>query len=134
LETIGFWISPLLLLHGAGLLVMSTSQRFNRLHDEIHHLLNDKSEMNKETYLHLLRPANYFKNALVLLYISISLFATAGLVGGITSGLTNFSFYVTVALTIIGIFCLAAASILLIKESTLSLQIMKIHLKEIGVK
>ena len=134
METIGFWISPLLLLPGAGLLIMSTSQRFNRLHDEIHHLLDGKSEMNKETYIHLLRRANYFRNTLVLLYISISFFAIAGLVGGITSGLTNFSFYLTVGLTIIGIFCLAAASILLIKESTLSLQIMKIHLKEIGIK
>jgi hypothetical protein len=134
LETIGFWISPLLLLPGAGLLVMSTSQRFNRLHDEIHHLLEDKSEMHKETYLHLLKRANYFRNTLVLLYISISLFAIAGLVGGITSGLTNFSFYLTVILTIAGIFCLATAAILLIKESTLSLEILKIHLKEIDIK
>jgi hypothetical protein len=96
--------------------------------------MDDKSEIINETYLHLLRRANFFKNALVLLYISISIFAIAGLVGGITSELTNFSFYLTVALTIVGIFCLAAASILLIKESTLSLEIMKIHLKEIGIK
>ena len=96
--------------------------------------LEDKSEMHKETYLHLLKRANYFRNTLVLLYISISLFAIAGLVGGITSGLTNFSFYLTVILTIAGIFCLATVAILLIKESTLSLEILKIHLKEIDIK
>jgi hypothetical protein len=134
LETIGFWISPLLLLPGAGLLVMSTSQRFNRLHDEIHHLLETESEMHQDTYLHLLKRAFYFRNALVLLYVSISFFAFAGLVGGITSGITDFSFYLTVGLTIVGIFCLAAAALLLIKESTLSLEILKIHLKEIDIK
>lgn len=113
---------------------MSTSQRFNRLHDEIHHLLEDKPEMNTETYLHLLKRANYFRNSLVLLYVSISFFAIAGLVGGITSGIINFSFYLTVGLTILGICCLAAAALLLIKESTLSLEILKIHLKDIDIK
>ena len=110
---------------------MSTSQRFNRLHDEIHHLFKDKFEINKETDLHLLRRANYFKNALVLLYVSNLFFAIAGLVGGITSGLTNFSFYLNVVLIITGIFCHATVAILLIKKSTLSLEILKIHLKEI---
>ena len=75
--------------------------------------------------------ARYFRNALVFLYLSIAIFAVAGLLGGLTSGLGDISRYITIALTIIGIFCLAAASIILIRESTLSLEIMKIHLKEI---
>ena len=131
MEAIGFWISPLLLLPGAGLLVMPTSQRFNRLHDEIHHPSVDKPEMSKETYLHLLKRANYSRNVLGLLFISISFFAIAGLEGGITSGILNFSFDLTVGLTIVGIIRLAAAALLLIKASTLSLEILKIHFKEI---
>ena len=131
MDIVGVWLSPLLLLPGAGLLIMSTSQRFNRLHDEIHHLMKEDSGKSADTANHLMQRAKYFRNALVFLYLSIAIFAVAGLLGGITSGLGDISSYITIALTIIGIFCLAAASIILIKESTLSLEIMKIHLKEI---
>ena len=132
MDIVGVWLSPLLLLPGAGLLLMSTSQRFNRLHDEIHHLMEEGSGKPISTVNHLMQRAKYFRNALVFLYLSIAIFAVAGLLGGITSGLGDVSKYITIALTIIGIFCLAAASIILIKESTLSLEIMKIHLKEIN--
>ena len=133
MDIVGVWLSPLLLLPGAGLLIMSTSQRFNRLHDEIHHLMEESSSKSAGTANHLMQRAQYFRNALVLLYSSIAIFAVAGLLGGITSGLGDISRYITIALTIIGIFCLAAASIILIKESTLSLEIMKIHLSEIDI-
>ena len=43
MDIVGVWLSPLLLLPGAGLLIMSTSQRFNRLHDEIHHIMEEGS-------------------------------------------------------------------------------------------
>ena len=132
MDVIGIWLSPLLLLPGAGLLIMSASQRFNRLHDEIHHLIEQDSNKSQKTVKHLMKRAHYFRNALVLLYSSIAIFAIAGLLGGITSGLGNVSFYLTVGLTIIGILFLAAASIILIKESSLSLEIMKIHLGEIN--
>jgi hypothetical protein len=113
------------------MLILSTSIRLNRLHDEVHHQTEQQHSPSKEIIDHLLMRAKYFRNALVLLYSSISIFAVAGIIGGLTSGLGDISMYITIALTIIGIFCLAAASIILIKESTLSLEIMKIHLKEI---
>jgi len=131
MDVIGIWLSPLLLLPGAGLLIMSISQRFNRLHDEIHHLMEQESSKSQKAVEHLMKRAHYFRNALVLLYSSITIFAIAGLLGGITSGLGDVSFYITVGLTILGILFLAAASIILIKESALSLEIMKIHLDEI---
>ncbi len=132
MDVIGIWLSPLLLLPGAGLLIMSASQRFNRLHDEIHHLMEQDSNKSQKTVKHLMKRAHYFRNSLVLLYSSIAIFAIAGLLGGITSGLGDVSFYITVGLTILGILFLAAASIILIKESALSLEIMKIHLGEIN--
>ena len=132
MDVIGIWLSPLLLLPGAGLLIMSSSQRFNRLHDEIHHLMENESNKSNRAVKHLMKRAHYFRNALVLLYSSIAIFAIAGLLGGITSGLGDVSFYITVGLTILGILFLAAASIILIKESSLSLEIMKIHLDEIN--
>ena len=42
MEFIGKWLSPLLLLPGASLLVMSKSQIFNRVDDEIHHIVEEK--------------------------------------------------------------------------------------------
>lgn len=134
MDVLGIWLSPLLLLPGAGLLIMSTSQRFNRLHDEIHHFLEESTQKSRHSFLHLIQRAKYFRNALLFLYLSIAIFAVAGLLGGITSGLGNISVYITIALTITGIFCLAAASIILIKESTLSLEIINIHLNEIKFK
>lgn len=127
MNSIGIWLSPLLLLPGAALLILSTSIRFNRLHDEIHHIAEHESEQSELTINKLLLRARYFRNSLVFLYLSVALFAIAGLLGGITSGLGDISFYLTVAITISGIFCLAAASVILIKESSLSLEIMESH-------
>ena len=132
MDIVGVWLSPLLLLPGAGLLIMSTSQRFNRLHDEIHHLMEEDSGKSAGTANHLMQRAKYFRNALVFLYLSIAIFAVAGLLGGITSGLGDVSKYITIALTIIGIFCLAAASIILIKESSLALKIIELHTNELN--
>ena len=134
MDIVGVWLSPLLLLPGAGLLIMSTSQRFNRLHDEIHHLMEEDSGKSAGIANHLMQRAKYFRNALVFLYLSIAIFAVAGLLGGITSGLGDISIYITIALTIIGIFCLAAASIILIKESSLALKIIELHTNELNEK
>ena len=134
MDIVGVWLSPLLLLPGAGLLIMSTSQRFNRLHDEIHHLMEEDSGKSAGTAHHLMQRAKYFRNALVFLYLSIAIFAVAGLLGGITSGLGDVSIYITIALTIFGIFCLAAASIILIKESSLALKIIESYMKELNEK
>ena len=134
MDIVGVWLSPLLLLPGAGLLIMSTSQRFNRLHDEIHHLMEEDSGKSAGTANHLMQRAKYFRNALVFLYLSIAIFAVAGLLGGITSGLGDVSKYITIALTIFGIFCLAAASIILIKKSSLALKIIESHTRELNEK
>jgi len=128
--SIGIWLSPLLLLPGASLLILSTSNRFNRIHDEIHHLIENHQNESKTILGHLLKRSKYFRNALVLLYLSVSLFAAAGLLGGITSGWSKISTIITIILTIFGILCLTAASIILIKESILSLEIIKSHLKQ----
>jgi len=132
MEFIGIWLSPLLLLPGAGLLIMSTSQRFNRIHDEIHHILKERGSNIEEIMSHLLQRARYFRNALVLLYSSVSIFAAAGLLGGVTSGWDEVSTFVTIGLTIIGILCVTASSILLIMESRLSLIIIQMHAGELN--
>ena len=131
MEFIGIWLSPLLLLPGAGLLIMSTSQRFNRVHDEVHHILEERKSNTNRIMIHLLQRAAYFRNALVLLYLSVSIFAAAGLLGGITSGWDEVSAILTIGLTIIGILCITSASIILIVESRLSLKIVQMHAEEL---
>jgi len=85
MESIGIWLSSLLLLPGVAMLILSTSFRLNRLHDEVHHQTEQQHSPSKEIIDHLLMRARYFRNALVLLYTSISIFAVAGIIGGLTS-------------------------------------------------
>ncbi len=134
MESIGIWLSPLLLLPGAAMLILSTSIRLNRLHDEVHHQIDEKHSHSKETIDHLLMRSRYFRNALVLLYSSISIFAVAGIIGGLTSGWDEISTLLTIGLTIIGIICITAAAIILIKESSLALKIIESHTRELNEK
>jgi hypothetical protein len=109
------------------MLILSTSNRLNRLHDEVHHQTEQKHSDSKEIIEHLLMRARYFRNALVFLYSSISIFAVAGIIGGLTSGLGEMSTILTIGLTIIGIICITAAAVILIKESSLALKIIESH-------
>jgi hypothetical protein len=78
--------------------------------------------------------ARYFRNALVFLYSSISIFAVAGIIGGLTSGLGEISTLLTIGLTIMGIICITAAAIILIKESSLALKIIESHTRRLNEK
>ena len=131
MESIGIWLSPLLLLPGAAMLILSTSIRLNRLHDEVHHQTEQQHSPSKEIIDHLLMRAKYFRNELVLLYSSISIFAVAGIIGGLTGGWDEISTELTIGLTIIGIICITAAAIILIKESSLALKIIDSHTREL---
>lgn len=86
MESIGILLSPLLLLPGAALLIFSTSIRLNNTHDEVHHQTEQQNSPPKEIIDHLLMRARYFRNALVFLYSSISIFAVAGIAIGIGIG------------------------------------------------
>ncbi|MCH7724538.1 MAG: hypothetical protein IIC76_14550 [Bacteroidetes bacterium] len=78
--------------------------------------------------------ARYFRNALVFLYSSISIFAVAGIIGGLTRGWDEISTVLTIGLTIIGIICITAAAIILIKESSLALRIIESHTRKLNEK
>jgi hypothetical protein len=113
------------------MLILSTSIRLNRLHDEVHHQTEQQHSPSKEIIDHLLMRAKYFRNELVLLYSSISIFAVAGIIGGLTGGWDEISTELTIGLTIIGIICITAAAIILIKESSLALKIIDSHTREL---
>lgn len=122
------FVLPLALLPGVALLIVSTSARYDRLHDEIH-LLAQQDNPDALTALH--RRAYFFRNALAALYLCVAIFALTGLVGVMLelSGLRLP--WLVVILTGAGCLCLLYAAAQLIRETLLSLDVIKRHLKHI---
>lgn len=123
------WLSPLILLPGVALLILSTSGRYGQIHSEIHHLLEEKNKDALKIIEHLLIRSKIFRNALVSLYISVGFLALAGLVGCLAfiwdAAMESVIFF----LIGFGVAALLFAAIELIRESILSLEIIKIHHK-----
>lgn len=119
------WAGPLLVLPGVGLLIMSTSARYIRLHDELHHLVEhgEAGAVGR-----LLRRARWFRNALVSSYVSVVFLALAGLVlgaseaaesGGMTASLAG------TVLAVLGIAALLVSATFLALEATLSYAVLE---------
>ena len=101
--TLGIWLTPLLLLPGVGMMIMSTSMRFGQLHQEIHHQLSHGFKPQEKAILCLLKRAKLFRNSLLCLYICVATFSLAALIGGITAAWELNAFAITMFFTGIGI-------------------------------
>ena len=133
MESAELWLTPLLLVPGVALLVMSTSNRFAHVHSEIHDLTNHKHEKDIGKLARSLdKRSVIFNNALISLYLSITFLALAGLIGGIAVIWMGNIFYIVVGLSCLGILCLVFASLLLIRESMLTLEVIKQHCSQIA--
>ena len=131
MESIGVWLSPLLLLPGAAMLILSTSARYAEIHNELHLFLNQDQSARNTDHRPLLRRATLFRNALVCLYIAVVFLALGGLLGGLTSSWTALSVRVVVVLTCIGIFMLLAGAWFLVYESVASLSVIRYHIDQL---
>ncbi len=129
MESIGLWLSPLLLIPGIGMLVSSTSARFSQIHNEIHHLMNNQNEHTEEILNHLFKRSKMFRNALICLYCAIGILVVSGLIGGIMSAYEADKTWIII-LTCAGIIFLFVATVILILESFLSLKIIEEHVKD----
>lgn len=123
-----FWATPLLLLPGVGLLIMSTQARYGRLHDEVHRLIDHHAEAHLVRQL-LLR-GRLFRNALVALYSACAVFALGALLGGLAEQVTTMAELVAYPLTMVGTVLLIAASVMLVQEATLSFRVLEYHDRE----
>jgi len=121
------WITPMILLPGIALLILSTSTRYSRIHDEIHHLIDFKENNQKASGKKLIQRAVLFRNSLILLYLSVVVFAVTAFIGGIMSTLNFHNNLFLILLFLIGIISLIIASIFLIREAFLSLEIIRKH-------
>jgi hypothetical protein len=157
---LGLWITPLLLLPGVALLVMSTSLRYNRLHDELHHLESalqpepvaawdpdeDGLEAVAGSFLGayvpapdllarcaaLLRRGRMFRDALVALYSAAGLFTLAALAGGLLAWHREAAWWVVIGLSGFGIACVLFAAVQLVRESLLSFAVLESHAEELA--
>lgn len=126
------WITPLLLLSGVGLLVTSTANRYASVHAEIHRLLEEGGSDAAVCASHALKRARLFRSALVVLYLGAATLGSAGLVGALTQWLLGELHELTWALSAFGVLAIVVASVQLCREAILSLNIIKMHTREIS--
>ncbi len=127
MEQAELWLTPLILLPGVALLIMSTSVRFQQVHDEFHHLLDHPEDSGHILARQLLQRAILFRDALVCLYISVGCFALGSFLGGLVNFLAPQFLWVVGGLALLGIFNLVFASWQLVRESLLCLRIIRAH-------
>lgn len=115
------WLTPLLLLPGVALLIQSTSTRFSQIHDEFHHLLEEKDDHAKIVSRMLVERALLFKRALFGLYSSVVLFSLGSFLGGLLHLVSQTALLLVGALTLSGIASVVYAAWQLVRESRLSM-------------
>ena len=124
----GLWLTPLVLLPGVGLLLMSTAIRYGQVHEEFHHY-HGQPEIS--CIHHLLKRAKLFRNALIFLYVSAACLALASLSGGIFHLASKSPLWPVMLMTGVAVLVLLLAVIELIRESCLSLEIIEKHANEL---
>ena len=78
------WVTPLLLLPGIGLLLVSTSTRYEAVHQEIHTLLKHASDDHSDCASHVVRRARLLQITMLALYSAVALLSTSGLIAALT--------------------------------------------------
>lgn len=121
------WLTPLILLPGVALLIVSTSARFAQLHTEFHRLLDHRDAHAKILSRHLLKRSVLFRDALVPLYASVGLFALGSLLGSVVNLWRPSSLWVVGGATMVGIGCIVYAAIQLVREALICLRVVVDH-------
>ncbi len=132
MENVEIWLTPLILLPGVAMLVLSTSVRYARIHDEFHAALHGDAPHESGVLDRLVHRATLFRNALVCLYGSVVLFTSASLAGALIALWAELPVR-TVVLTLasMGILGVVAAAGLLVRESFESLEVIRDHAAEV---
>ena len=125
------WLTPVVLLPGVAMLVLSTSARYSRLHEELHYLRDAGA---RGCPLHLRRRARGFRNALVGLYVAVVLLCTAGLVGALAAWLGPRFIWLALGLTFVGIFAVVYAAVQLVREALHSYDVLSEHFDELDAR
>lgn len=125
------WVTPLLLIPGVALLIMSTASRFSTMHSEMHHWLAHTHPIDARLVDSLERRGWHFRNALMALYAAIGLLASGGLVGGGLHLVEVAADLPVTVFTALGILLTCFAVVQLIFETRLLLRVVEIHAREL---
>ncbi|MCA9398603.1 MAG: DUF2721 domain-containing protein [Sinomicrobium sp.] len=125
------WLTPILILPGVALLIISTANRFGEIQREFHHLLNHPEFHGEIIARFLVKRSRYYRDALVSLYLSVLLFSFASLLGGVINFLFPKVLWLIGTLILLGIFSLSFATIQLLRESRLSLTVIEDQAKQL---
>jgi hypothetical protein len=126
------WLTPLILLPGVALLIVSTTNRFGQVHTEFHHLLHYPDNHAEIVSRCLVRRSAMYRNALASLYTSVGLFSLGSLLGGVINLWHPELLWIVGGLTILGIACLVYAAIQLLRETLLALDVIQDHSERIA--
>jgi hypothetical protein len=132
MDVSGAWLTPLVLLPGVALLVISTSARYGQIHQEFHHLLSDTGHDRRRRARELWRRAVLFRNALVGLYAAAASLALGSMVGGLLTLWSAQSMWLVQGFTVLGVVCLVYSAVELVRESVLSLEVLQRHCERMG--
>ena len=119
------WLTPLILLPGVALLIVSTSARFGQLHQQFHDLLDHPTGHDRILGREMLKRGKLLRDALGALYSAVGLFAVGSLLGGLVHLWHPQLLWVTGVLTLVGIACVAFAAVQLIRDATLCLGVIR---------
>lgn len=125
------WVQPLLLLPGVGLLLMSTSFRFESVHAEIHALLRSDMAGVSDCALHSSVRGRLLVLAMVLLYLATASFGVSGLFGALEDRATGHGGGWWVVLLAAGVVALVLAAVILVIESWVTARVIVHHAREI---
>ena len=121
------WLTPLILLPGVALLIVSTSARIEQLHADFHHLLEHPDAHAKILSRSLIKRSRLFRDALASLYVSVGMFALGSLVGAFVNFFWPTSVWVVGSFTVFGIGCVVFAAVQLVRESLICLDVIREH-------
>ena len=125
------WVTPLLLLPGVGLLLISTSARYEGVHEEIHKLLDELSNEGSGCVAHVLCRARILRLAMVALYSAAALLAAGGLVGALSQWWFSAVHWFSWVLTVAAVASVVVSAVALVRESWVSLSVIESHAREI---
>ncbi|MGF1465275.1 MAG: DUF2721 domain-containing protein [Sandaracinaceae bacterium] len=123
------WLQPLLLLPGVALLTVSTSARYGQLHAEVHRLVEQGETAPLEQ---ILARAAHFRNALVLLYLSVALLSLCALAVGMVSHWPTVSWWIATVLVGTSVVAVMGAALELVREAVGLLHVLQSHRDHAG--
>ncbi len=136
MDDVSLWVSPVVLVSGVALLIMSTSARYGQIHAELRELMHDThngtlvGDSVDMLYGHIRTRTRLLLSALFGLYLSVGFLITGSLVG-VLSTIWSFSHVPVIALTCAGILGVVYAALQLIRESRIFLHTVNVCVHQV---